>query len=99
MLSCAEISFVISVFNLRNFESNPGFLLRNSIELILKTWKKVILTCLTKIITDQSSVSQKCVINVSYERRIVVLSFPVISFVIRLFFSQRFEIKSGCPFL
>ena len=25
---------------LRNFESNPGFLLRNSIELILKTWKK-----------------------------------------------------------
>ena len=25
---------------LRNFESNPGFLLRNSIELILKTWGK-----------------------------------------------------------
>ena len=52
-------SFVISVFNFEeNFESNPGFLLRNSFELILKTWKKVMLTCLTKIIADQSSVRQ-----------------------------------------
>ena len=58
MLSCAEICFVISVFNLRNFESKPGILLRNSFELILKTWKRVILTCLTKMIADQSSFSQ-----------------------------------------
>ena len=36
--------------------------------------------------------------NVSYERRIIVLSFPDISFVILLFIFQRFEIKSGCPF-
>ena len=43
---------------LRNFESNRGFLLRNSIELILKTWKKLISTCFTKIIAEQSSVIQ-----------------------------------------
>ena len=99
MLSCTEISFDISLFSVvRNFESNRGFLLRNSIELILKTWKKLILTCLKKIIAEQSSVIQICVINVSYERKIIVLSFPVISFVILIFIFQIFEIKSGFPF-
>ena len=39
-----------------------------------------------------------CMTNVSYERVIIVLSFPDISFVILLFVFQRFEIKSGFPF-
>ena len=39
-----------------------------------------------------------CVTNVSYERKIIVLPFPVISFVILIFVSQIFEIKSGFPF-
>ena len=41
-----------------NFESNRGFLLRNSIELTLKTWKNIISTCFTKMIAEQSSVIQ-----------------------------------------
>ena len=40
-----------------------------------------------------SNMRDQCVI---YER--VVLSFPVISFVILIFVFQRFEIKSGFPF-
>ena len=39
-----------------------------------------------------------CVTNVSYERKIIVLPFPVISFVILIFVFQIFEIKSGFPF-
>ena len=39
-----------------------------------------------------------CVTNVSYERKIIVLPFPVISFVILIFVSQIFEIKSVFPF-
>ena len=56
MLLCTKISFVKSFFN---FESNRGFLFRNSIELTLKTWReKIILTCFTKIIAKQSFVIQ-----------------------------------------
>ena len=40
-----------------------------------------------------------CMINVSYERGIIVLSFPDISFVILLFDFQRFELNLGFPFL
>ena len=36
--------------------------------------------------------------NVSYERGIIVLSFPDISFVILPSIFQKFEIKSGFPF-
>ena len=75
-----------------------GFLLRNSIELILRTWKKLMLTCFTKMIAEQSGCHPICVINVSYEREIIVLSLPVISFVIRIVVFQRFDIKSGFPF-
>ena len=39
-----------------------------------------------------------CMNNVSYEREIIVLSVPDISFVILLFVFQRSEIKSGFPF-
>ena len=42
MLSCTEITVLLYLLSiLRNLESNPGFLLRNSIKLlILKTWNK-----------------------------------------------------------
>ena len=83
---------------MRNFESNRGFLLRNSIELILKTWGKnnfdVFYTNYYWAVICYSI----CVTNVSYERKIIVLSFPVISFVILIFVFQIFEIKSGFPF-
>ena len=39
-----------------------------------------------------------CITNASYEREIIVQSFPDISFVILLFVFQRFEIKFGFPF-
>ena len=39
-----------------------------------------------------------CVTNVSYEREIIVLPFPVISVVILIFVFQIFEIKSGFHF-
>ena len=85
---------------LRNFQSNRGFLLRNSIELILKTWicLIIILTCFTRMIAEQSSVIQYACPMYHNERRIIVLSFPIISFVILIFVFKRFEIKSGFPF-
>ena len=83
---------------MRNFESNRGFLLRNSIELILKNLEKnIIVTCFTKLLLDIHLLSNMLT-NDSYERDIIVLSFPVISFVILIFVFQRFEIKSGFPF-
>ena len=83
---------------LRNFESNRGFLLRNSIKLILKTWKNLFWHVLQKWLLSSHLLSNICVTNVSYESEIIVLSFPVISFVILIFVFQRFEIKSGFPF-
>ena len=85
--------FLFSLFY-RNFESNPGFLLRNSIELILKTWKSTF-DMFYKNYCWAVIYYPICVTNVSYERRIKVLPFPVISFVILLFVFHRFEIKSG----
>ena len=59
MLACTTISFVIFFLKfLRQLESNPGFLLRNSIKLLTQNMEKVILTCSTKIIAEQSSVIQ-----------------------------------------
>ena len=98
MLSCTEISFVISFFLvLRNFESNRGFLLRNSIELILKTWRKNYFDMFYKNECWAVICYPICMTNVSYEREIIVLSFSVISFVILIFVFLRFEIKSGFP--
>ena len=62
MLSCTEISFVISFFFsiLRNLESNPGFLLRNSINLLIQNLeeKKSNFDMFHKIIAEQSSIIQ-----------------------------------------
>ena len=66
MLSCTKISFVITFFSiLINLESNPGFLLRNSIKLLTQNLEKVILTCFTKIIAEQSCYPI-CMTNMSY---------------------------------
>ena len=94
MLSCTEISFVrfFFFFFLRNFESNRGFLLRNSIELILKTFDMCYKNCWTVICYPIS------VTNVSYEREIIVLLFPVISFVI-LNFSFFWDLKLNLSFI
>ena len=47
------------------------------------------------MIAEQSSVIQYAwPMYHNYEREIIVLSFPVISFVILIFVFQRFEIKS-----
>ena len=63
---------------------------------LLKTWKRVILTCFTKMIAEQSSVIQYAWPMCHNERGIIIiLSFPDICFVILLFVFQRFEIKSG----
>ena len=60
MLSYTEIKFCYIFFQFwLNFESNRGFLLLNSIELILKTWKIFFFwTCFAKLIAEQSSLIQ-----------------------------------------
>ena len=99
MLSCTEISFVISFSQFWEIWSQTlGFLLRNSIKPLSQNLeKKVILTCFTKIIAEQSSVIQYAWPMCHNERGIIVLSFSDISFVILLFVFQRSEIKSGFP--
>ena len=81
---------------LRNFESNRGFLLRNSIELILKTWKQNNFDMFYKNYCWAVICYPICVNNVSYEREIIVLSFPVISFVIFiLLFFRDLKVNLG----
>ena len=58
ILSCAEISFVISVFNFEKFWVKPGFSFTQLNRADTQNLEKVIWTCLTKMIADQSSVSQ-----------------------------------------
>ena len=98
MLSCTEISFVISFFNFEKFwvklglsftklnRANTQNLGKMNFDMFYKNyWWAVICYSI-------------CVTNVSYERKIIVLPFPVISFVILIFVFQIFEIKSGFPF-
>ena len=49
---------------LRNFESNRGYLLRNSIELMLKTWKNELRHVLQKILSSHllSNMRDQCII-------------------------------------
>ena len=83
---------------LRHFESNRGYLLRNSIELTLKTLEKINFDMFYKNDCWAVICYPICVTNVWYEREIIVLSFPVIRFVILILVFLRFEIKSGFPF-
>ena len=66
---------------------------------LLKTWKKSNFYMFYKIIAEQSSIMPICMINVSYERGIIVPSIHGISFMILLFVFQRFVIKSRFPFI
>ena len=72
MLSCTEISFVISFFNFEKFWVKPGFPVTQLNRANTQNLER-------KIIAEQSCYPI-CVTNVSYEREIIVLSFPVISF-------------------
>ena len=57
MLSCTEISFIIFFFQFWEIwsQTRVSFYTTQS-SYLLKTLKKVILTCFTKIIAEQSSV-------------------------------------------
>ena len=61
MLSCTEISFVISFFDFEKFGVKCQMSV-NITQLIklhkLKTWTKTVLTCFTKIIAEQPSLTQ-----------------------------------------
>ena len=100
-IHCAQSAIPISYQNLQKvgYDIAGGFLLRNSIELILKTWReKNNFDMFDKNYCWAVICYPICVSNVSYEREIIVLSFPVISFVILIFVLLRFEIKSVFPF-
>ena len=58
MLSCTEISFVISFFNFEKFWVKPGFPFTQLNRANIQNLEKIILTCFTKIIAEQSSVIQ-----------------------------------------
>ena len=100
MLSCTEIRFVISFFFsiLRNLESNSGFHLRNSIKLLTQTLEKGDFDMFYKTLLLNSHLLSNMHDQVSYERELIVLSFPDTSFVILLFVFQRFDMKSVFPF-
>ena len=98
MLSCTEISSVISFFSFEKFWVKPGL---PSTQLNLANTQN-----LEKINFDMFYKNYYwavicypiCVTNVSYKREVIVLSFPVISFVILIFVFLRFDIESGFPF-
>ena len=64
---------------MRNFESNWGFLLRNSIEANTQNLGKDNLDMFYKNYCWAVICYPICVTNVSYERELIVLSFPIIS--------------------
>ena len=99
MLSCTDISFVISFFNFEKFGVKPGFpFMQLNQATYSKLEKKSNFYMFYKTYCWAVICYSICMTNVSYERGIIVLSFPDISFVILLFIFQRFEIKSGFPF-
>ena len=91
MLSCTEISFDISFFNVENFGVKPGFPFTqlNQATYSKLGGKKYILTRLTKWLLSShllSNMHDQCVIWKSIN---IVLSFLDISFVIFFFFSSE----------
>ena len=99
MLSCTEISFIIFFFQFWEIwsQTRVSFYTTQS-SYLLKTWKKSNFDMFYKNYCWAVICYLICMTNVSYERGIIVLSFPDISFVILLFICKRFEIKSGFPF-
>ena len=103
MLLCTEISLVIYIFSiLRNLESNPGFLLRNSIKLLtqnLEEEKKSNFDMFYKYDCWAVICYPICMTNMSYERGIIVYTIiPDISFVILLFVFRDLKLNLGFLF-
>ena len=85
-------------FSLRNFESNRASFYATQSSYNTQNLEKINFDMFYKNDCWAVICYPICVTNVSYEREIIVLSFPVISFVILIFVFLRFEIKSGFPF-
>ena len=98
MLSCTEISFVISFLNFEKFWVKLGFPFTQLNRANTHNLEKINFDMFYKNDCWVVICYPICVTNVSYESEIIVLSFPVISFVILIFVFLRFEIKSGFPF-
>ena len=98
MLSCVDISFVISLFNFEKFWVKPRFPFMQLNRANTQNLEKVNFDMFYKNYCWAVICYSICVTNVSYEREMILLSFPVISFVILIFLFQRFDIKSGFPF-
>ena len=98
MLSCTEISFVISFFNFEKFWVKLGFPFMQLNGANTQNLEKINFDMFYKNYCWAVICYPICVTNVSYEREIIVLSFHVISFVILIFIFLRFEIKSGFHF-
>ena len=98
MLSCTEISFVISFFNFEKFWVKPGLSFTKLNRANTQNLEKMNFDMFYKNDWWAVICYPICVTNISYERKIIVLPFPVISFVTLIFVFQIFEIKSGFPF-
>ena len=95
MLWCTYISFVISLFNFEKYLVKPGFSFTQLNRANTQNLEKVNVDMFYKNYCWAVICHPICVTTVSYEREIIVLSLPVISFVIRIVVFQRFDIKSG----
>ena len=98
MLSCSEISFVISFFNFEKFWVKPEFPFTQLNRANTQNLEKFNFDMFYKYDCWAVICYPLCMTNVSYETEIIILSFPVISFVIHIFVFQIFEFKSGFPF-
>ena len=97
MLSCTEIIFVISFFNFEKFLVKPGFPFTQLNQANTQNLEEFFFWHVLQKLLLSSHVIQYAW-PMYHKREIIVLSFPVISFVIIIFVLQRFEIKSGFPF-
>ena len=98
MLSCTEISFVVSFFNFDKFWVKPGSPFKQLNRANTQNLENLNFDMFYKNYCWAVICYPICVTNISYDREIIVLSFPVISFVILIFVFLGFEIKSGLPF-
>ena len=98
MLSCSEISSVMSFFSFEKFWVKSGLPSTQLNRANTQNLEKINFDMFYRNDCWAVICYPICVTNVSYEREIIVLSGPVIRFVILIFVFLRFEIKSGFPF-
>ena len=99
MLSCTEISSVISFFSFEKFWVKPGL---PSTQLNLantQNLEKINFDMFYKNYCWAVICYPICVTNVSYKREVIVLSFPVISFVILILFFWDSILNLGFLFI